>query len=96
MVATEQTEATYRTFIASQEVLREARTQVKVLRDAGEGAAAQAKSDTHSLPLAERLAAIRAAWVPFDQAIAEIDVEGLQVKSDAAWNAYEKARGIGE
>lgn len=83
----------YEAFVKEQEALKDAKEQLKALRAAGESAATSAKRNTAGTT-AQKLDAIRAAWVPFHQAIAKIEhvIAQHQDKSDAAWGAYERAQ----
>lgn len=83
----------YETFIIEQKSIKDGKEQLKVLRAAGESAAMSAKKNATGTT-AQKLDAIRAAWAPFHQAIAKIEhaIAQRQDKSDAAWEAYERAQ----
>lgn len=83
----------YETFVKEQKSIKDAKEQLKDLRAAGESAAMSARKNATGTT-AQKLDAIRTAWVPFHQAIAKIEhaIAQHQSKSDAAWEAYERAQ----
>lgn len=106
MAVTEQTETAYVAFIESQVELRDtkeaAKQQITVLQSTGEAVAREAKNQAYNNAsqgneIRDAVAASKAAFAPYKEQIAQVNarIAELGAQSDAAWKAYEVARGIG-
>ena len=67
-------EVAYQTYREASQAVLDGKAMLKVLRQEGERAAERAKRETVGT-LEEKLTAIRAAWAPFNEQIAQIEAE---------------------
>lgn len=83
----------YENFVTSQIALKEAKEQLKVLREERQKVGEAARWSTNG-GLQARLDAFKAAVQPYEEKIAQADalVANLQARSDQSWEAYEAER----
>ena len=84
----------YQTYREASQAVLDGKAMLKVLRQEGEQAAERAKRETVGT-LQEKLTAIRAAWKPFNEQIAQVEAEIAKNYEIADYN-FDAWRGLNQ